>query len=107
MAIYLEFEGIKGNVTAEGFENHVLVDAVSFGVSRGLTMESGKMANREVGKPNVSEVSLSKSLLITQLLLYLKKRVSGSNGKKVTLKFVRTGSDKVEEFMSIRTARLS
>lgn len=27
MAIYLEFEGIKGNVTANGYENHIAVDS--------------------------------------------------------------------------------
>lgn len=98
MAIYLEYEGIKGNVTAEGFESHVLVDSVSFGVSRGLTMESGKMANREVGKPNVSEVSLTKKADNSVSSLF-KEAVSGSSGKQVTLKFVRTGSANVEEFM--------
>lgn len=99
MAIYLEYEGIKGNVTAEGFEDHVLVDSVSFGVSRGLTMVPGKMANREVGKPNISEVSISKSADNSVAALF-KESVSGSSGKKVTLKFGRTGSDGVEEFMS-------
>jgi type VI secretion system secreted protein Hcp len=98
MAIYLEYEGIKGNVTAEGFKDHVLVDSVSFGVSRGLTMVAGSMSNREVGKPNVSEVSLTKKADNSVTALF-KEAVSGSAGKKVKLKFVRTGSTKVEQFM--------
>lgn len=99
MAIYLEYTGIKGNVTAEGFEDHIEVDSVSFGVSRPLSMTSGKMANREVGKPNLTEVHLSKRADNSVAALF-KEAVAGSAGKKVVLKFGRTGTDKVDEFMS-------
>ncbi len=56
MAICLDFEGIKGNVTAEGFEQYVEIHSVKFGVKRAITIEAGKMANREVGKPTLSTV---------------------------------------------------
>ncbi len=98
MAIYLDYEGIKGNVTAEGFEQCVKISSVVFGVSRPITMEAGKMANREVGKPNISEVALTKEADNSVAALF-KESVSGSSGKTATLKFVRTGTDKVEEFM--------
>ena len=61
MAIYLDFESIKGNVTAVGFEQCVAINSVKFGVKRPITMEAGKMANREVGKPTLSTVTLSKT----------------------------------------------
>ena len=98
MAIYLDFESIKGNVTAEGFEQCVAINSVKFGVKRPITMEAGKMANREVGKPTLSTVTLTKTADNSVAALF-KEAVSGSSGKKATLNFVRTGSDKVETFM--------
>jgi len=98
MAIYLDYDGIKGNVTAEGFEECVKIVSVGFGVSRPITMEAGKMANREVGKPTISEVTLTKEADNSVAALF-KESVSGSSGKNAILKFTRTGSDSVEEFM--------
>lgn len=98
MAIYLSFDGVKGNVTAEGYEGCIKVSSAHFGVGRCITMEPGKMANREVGKPNVSEVSLTKEADNSVAAIF-KEAVCGSAGRKAELKFVRTGSDKVEEFM--------
>jgi len=100
MAIYLYYDDgkIEGNVTAEGFEEHVKVSSVDFGVSRPITMEAGKMANREVGKPNITEVTLTKKADNSVAALF-KESVSGSTGKNAILKFTRTGSDSVEAFM--------
>lgn len=61
MAICLDFEGIKGNVTAEGFEQCVEIHSVKFGVKRSIIMEAGKMEDREVGKPTLSTVALTKT----------------------------------------------
>jgi len=99
MAIYLKHEAIKGNVTAEGYEKCIKVSSVHFGVGRPITMEAGKMANREVGKPTISEVSISKEADNSVAALF-KEAVTGSAGKKVELFFVRTGTKKVEEFMN-------
>ena len=41
MAIYLEFEGVKGNVTAEGYKDHIAVDSVMFNARRNISMEPG------------------------------------------------------------------
>ncbi len=98
MAIYATLGDIKGAVTADGFKDHILIDSVSFGVRRNLTMEPGKMANREVGKPYVTEVALTKKADNSVSAIF-KEAVSGSAGKKASIKFVRTGTDKVEQFM--------
>jgi len=98
MAIYLDFESIKGNVTAAGFEQCVEINTMEFGVKRPIRMEVGKMANREVGKPSLSTVTLTKTADNSVAALF-KEAVSGSSGKKATLNVVRTGSDKVETFL--------
>ena len=99
MAIYLQYDGIKGNVTAEGYTDHIRVESLHFGVSRGISMEAGNMANREASRPSLSEISLSK-LADNSVTAIFKEAVTGSAGKKVVIKFVRTSSDKLQEYMS-------
>lgn len=99
MAIYLQYEGIKGNVTADGYKDHISVDSFSFGIGRGITMEPGNMANREATRPTVSEVVLTKAADNSATALF-KESVTGAAGKKVSIKFVQTGADKVTEFMN-------
>lgn len=98
MAIYVEYDGIKGNVTADGYKDHIAVLAVQFGVGRGISMEAGNMSNREATRPSISEVTLSKTADNSVTAIF-KEAVTGSAGKKVKIKFVRTGADKVQEYM--------
>ena len=98
MAIYLEYEGIKGNVTADGYKNHIAVESVQFGVGRGISMEAGNLSNREATRPSLSEVTLTKAADNSVTAIF-KEAVTGSAGKKVVIKFVRTGADKVQEYM--------
>ena len=98
MAIYMKYDGIKGNVTADGYADHIAVNTVNVGVGRGITMESGNMSNREATRPSISEVTLTK-FADTSVTSLFKESVTGSAGKTVVIKFVRTGADKVQEFM--------
>ena len=68
----MEFEGVKGNVTANGYKDHIAIDSATFNARRDISM-----------------VALFKEFM------------GGSAGKKATIKFVHTGSDKVQEFMSL------
>ena len=99
MAIYIEYEGIKGNTTAEGYKDHITVSSLQFGVGRGISMEAGNLANREATRPTISEVTFSKVADIASTSLF-KEAVTGSAGKKVVIKFVQTGSDKLVEYMT-------
>ncbi len=98
MAIYLQYDGIKGNVTAEGYRDHIAVQSVQLGVSRGISMEAGNMSNRESTRPSLSEVVITK-VADNSVTAIFKEAVTGNAGKKVTIKFVRTGADKVQEYM--------
>lgn len=98
MAIYIEYEGAEGNCTAEGFAKHLVALSMNFGVGRGITMEAGKMANREASRPSLSEVTFTK-LADNSATALFKESVTGSTGKKVKIKFVQTGADKVVVFM--------
>ncbi len=60
MAIYLDYEGIKGNVIAEGYEGMIALKYFKFTVSRKISMEPGAMANRENALPELSTVYIEK-----------------------------------------------
>lgn len=98
MAIYIEYEGIKGNVTAEGFAEHIKVMSLHFGVGRGISMEPGNLANREATRPSLSEVTFTK-LADNATTPLFKEAVTGAAGKLVKIKFVQTGADSVTTFM--------
>jgi len=98
MAIYLGYEGIKGNVTAKDCSNHIEVLSVNFEVTRGVSMAPGNLFNRETSHPNISRVTIIKAVDSSCSTLF-NESVSGSSGKKVVIKFVRTGAEKVEEFL--------
>lgn len=98
MAIYLEFDGIKGNVTAEGFKDQIALLSCNFGVSRGISMEPGNLSNREATRPSLSEISISKETDTSAIALF-KESVTGDAGKTVKIRFVRTGADKVQEYL--------
>ncbi|MBN4080608.1 type VI secretion system tube protein Hcp [Beggiatoa alba] len=75
------------------------LQSLDFGVSRRVSMEQGNLSNRESHRPVLSEISLTKTIDRSVSRLF-KESISGSSGKKVVIKFVRTGRDKLAEFMS-------
>jgi len=99
MAIYVQYEGIKGNTTADGYKDHLTVNSVQFGVGRGISMEPGNLSNREATRPTISEITVTKVADTSSTALF-KEAVTGSAGKKVVIKFVQTGSDKLIEYMT-------
>ena len=98
MAIYLDYEGIKGNVTAEGYGGHIEVLSVNFNVVRDVSMTPGNLFNRETSHPNISRVTIIKTVDSSCSKLF-KESVAGSAGKTVVIKFVSTGTEKVEIFL--------
>ncbi len=99
MAIYLNYEGIEGNVTAKGYEGKINLKHCKFGVSRKINMKPGEMANRESTRPTLSIVEIEKYADISTTSLF-KESVVGSSGKRATLHFVRTETDKLTEYMT-------
>jgi len=98
MAIYLKYEGIKGNVTADNYKDHIAIKSVNFNVARNVSMNPGDLFNREASHPRISQVSITK-ILDNSCSAIFKESVSGSVGKTVVIKHVHTGSEKVEEFL--------
>ncbi len=101
MAIYLKFGNVKGNVTADGFAGQIAVTLINFGVSRKVSMEAGNLSNRESSKPTLSEIHITK-LADNSVAALFKEALTGSTGQEAVITFVRTGSTKVEDFMTYK-----
>ncbi len=98
MAIYLDYEGIKGNVTAEGYQEHIEIRSFGYKITRKISMETGHLANRESSCPQIGKVTLLKDSDSSTVGLFKESLVS-SVGKTAIIRFVRTGTDQVEEYM--------
>lgn len=101
MAIYLKFGNVKGNVTAEGYAGQIALKRVRFGLGRNVSMEAGNMSNRESSKPSFSRIVIEKKV-DSSVVALLKEAASGSAGQEAILTFVRTGANKVEEYMNYK-----
>jgi len=99
MAIYCEFDGIKGNVTSGDYTGQVAIDFFNFSVTRSISMTPGSMANRESGQPNLSEIHLTKKLDNSSPHLF-NASVAAAQGKTAKLHFVRTADGKTAEYMT-------
>jgi len=98
MAIYIDYDGVKGNVTADKFKDQIKVLSLHFGVGRGISMEPGNMANREATRPTLSEITFTK-LADNATTSLFNEAVSGEKGKKVKINFVQTGAKDLTSYM--------
>jgi len=90
---------VKGNVTAKGYEGMIALRHFKFGVFRKISMESGKMANRESSTPEFSTIHIEKREDISTVGLF-RSSVVGSKGKRAVIHFVRTGAGELIEYMT-------
>jgi type VI secretion system secreted protein Hcp len=98
MPIYVEWDGIKGDVTAEGYADQIEVHSFHFGIHRQIGSPMGGNQDRESSPPSVSEVTISKSTDAASTGLF--EAALYGEGKTVTLSFVKTDSGQLETFLS-------
>jgi len=98
MPIYVEWDGVTGDVTAEGFSNHIEVNSFQCGVGRGIGSPMGGSKDRESSAPSISEVTISKPVDCCSHTLF--EEALHGEGKKVTLKFCKTDKDQLEVYLS-------
>jgi type VI secretion system secreted protein Hcp len=99
MPIYVKYEGIKGDVTAEGYTDFFEVQSFQWGVGRGIGSPLGGSKDREASTPSVSEITVTKTQdnATTELL----RQALWGEGKKVEIKFTKTDKDKFEAYLEI------
>ena len=100
MPIYMKYDGINGEVSAEGHKQCIELNSVSWGVGRGISTPTGSGGDRNTTAPSISEVTVSKPFDGSSVPLFQELLTPGS-AKKATLDFVRTDKDKLAVFLSI------
>jgi type VI secretion system secreted protein Hcp len=100
MPIYMKYDGIDGNIEVQGFEKHIEVTSFDFGVGRRLGSARGG-STREGTDATFSEVVVRK-VTDDATVKFFEASVKGSLDKVVEVKFVRTGSDKPEAYLTFK-----
>ena len=110
MAIYMQIEGLPGNVTESGHTKWIEVDSFRFGCGRGVSsrtpgntvnreaffgnffLQNKNMTpvNREASTVSISEISVSKEMDETSPKLFTLACVG--TGKTIKIEFCRTGA---------------
>src|SRR5262249_54759239 len=96
--IYMKFEGIDGDVTAEGHEKWIELNSFQSGLGRHIGVPTGRHAEREASAPSVSESVVTKpgdwaSPKLMQHALW-------GEGVKVQIDFCKTDKDKLEAYQT-------
>ena len=97
MPIYMEFDGIPGDTTAEGHEKWIELSSFQWGVGRGISSPTGASADRESSAPSVSEITVTKATDVASTKL-LNEALQGE-GKKVKIDFCKTDKGVLEMYM--------
>lgn len=93
MVIYLQIEGVRGNVTDPGHENWIEIGSFSFGVARGIASSSpGNQSNREASAPSFTEIRVEKVMDETSPVLF-QEAIMGK-AKRVDIHICETVTEK-------------
>jgi type VI secretion system secreted protein Hcp len=98
MPIYMKYDGIDGDVTAEGHAKWIELNSFQWGVGRGISSPTGASADRESSAPSISEIVVTKAQDIATTKL-LDEALQGE-GKKVIIDFCKTDGKKLETYMA-------
>jgi type VI secretion system secreted protein Hcp len=101
MPIFLNYDGIPGDVTTAGHEQWIEITSWQFGVSRAMTSSSASAADREGSTPSVSEVVVTKVTdgASTNLFRASLGFGQGGEGKTVKIDFCKTDVSQPEPYL--------
>ena len=99
MAIYMNYNSIPGDATAEGHEKWIELNSCQWAVGRGISSPTGASADRESTAPSVSEIVVTKATDCSSPKL-LNEAYQGE-GQKVQIDFCKTDKGKLEVYLTI------
>jgi type VI secretion system secreted protein Hcp len=99
MPIYMKYDAIQGDATAEGHEKWIELNSVQWGIGRGISSPAGGSADRESSAPSVSEVVVTKATDVSSTKV-LNEGYQGE-GKDVQIDFCKTDKGKLEVYLTI------
>ena len=97
-AMYLCIGEIKGDVTADGYEDCIDIDSFSDGVVRSISNVGG--GGRDTSNPQFSEISLGKSMDSSSL--ELRKQAAVGRPLDMNIHFVQTGAESLCEYYRVQ-----
>jgi type VI secretion system secreted protein Hcp len=100
MPIYMQYDGVTGEVSANGHEKWIEIHSFQMAVGRGISTPTGSGGDRNTTAPSISEVTLTKPFDGSSVGLFQELLTPG-DAKKVTLDFVRTDKDQLSTFLSL------
>ena len=98
MPIYMKFEGVDGDVTAEGHEKWIELSSFQAGIGRHIGVPTGRHAEREASAPSVSEIVVTKLADTSSAKLF--QHALWGEGVKVQIDFCKTDKDKLEVYQT-------
>jgi len=98
MPIYMNYNDLPGDVTAEGHEKWIELNSFQWGVGRGISSPTGASADRESSAPSVSEIVVTKATDMASTKL-LNEAYQGE-GVTVKIDFCKTDKGKLEVYMT-------
>ena len=100
MPIFVDYEGIPGEVTIAGYEKQIEVNSFQFGVGRGIGSAGGQ-STRESSIASVSEIVVTKQTDGSSPKLFVAS-LTGTLDKKVKISFVRTAQGSTQTYMEYK-----
>ena len=96
---YLEYEGIKGEATAKGYEKLIALNSFDFNVNREIKAQGGNSRNRESSATRLNDIQFTKELDCSSHDLFKEATIGG--GKELIFHITKQG-DAIEEIMEIK-----
>lgn len=98
MAIYMNWDGITGDVTTQGFEKWIELTSFQWGIGRGIGSAMSGQASRESSIPSISEIVVTKRMDSSSPGLWTDS-VAGQLNTTVKISFTTTSQGATTEFL--------
>ncbi len=94
MSIYMKIPGIDGDISAQDHEEWIQLSHLNFSTKRSLSIEPGRITDRESTRPSISELEIIKKMDKTSPLLF-SESCTGKAKAEVKIDICQTGSSLV------------
>ena len=99
MAMYMNWDGVPGDVTTQGFEKWIELQSFQWGVGRGIGSAMSGQASRESSIPSVSEIVVTKRMDGSSPGLWTDS-VAGQLNTTVKIAFTTTSKGATTQFLN-------
>lgn len=99
MAIYMNWDGVTGDVTTQGFEKWIELTSFQWGVGRAIGTAMSGQASRESSIPSISEIVVTKRMDGSSPGLWTNS-VAGQLNTTVKIAFTTTSQGATTQFLN-------